>query len=292
MSLDVKRILDSTGEFRTRAHSFGELLREAFVGHFVLCSFVGMFPLWFMAQPFIVETELQVPAGWMGIVVGCLLNGAIVTGVTWLFHRFWTWRYAYGLQARRAGGVLLTVAFLSGALDVFFFLVWWALAGLTLLMIGLVIHHIRAFGRRAVRILRPDAYPVWEDIGYLLHVFVTLLAAFTLINATLAMFALNLEFQAFSFQGETHAGGLIDALYFTIVTMTTLGFGDIYPVSAAAKLVVALECLTSYFVFALMLGILTRGILPTSDKVNGGESDSEESGEAGPRGNTTGEPER
>ena len=298
MSLDVKQILDRSGEFRLRAHSFGELLRAAFVGHFVLCSFVGMFPVWFMAQPFIRKTGLHVPAGW--IVVGCLLNGAILTGVTWLFHRFWTWRYAYGLHTRKAGGVLLTLAFLSGALDVFCFLVPWALAGLTLLTIVLVVHHIRAFGHRAVRILRPDAYPGWEDIGYLFHVFLTLLAAFTLINATLAVFAFNMKFQAFSFQGETHLGGLIDALYFTIGTMTTLGFGDIYPVSAVAKLVVALECLTSYFVFALMIGILTKGILPEGGKVSGGGNDSEkaprpdtrDSNEAGPRGNTTGEPER
>ena len=44
--------------------------------------------------------------------------------------------------------------------------------------------------------------------------------------------------------------------------MTTLGFGDITPVTADAKLVVALEVVIAYLMFALLIGTITRGILP------------------------------
>ena len=55
---------------------------------------------------------------------------------------------------------------------------------------------------------------------------------------------------------------LADYLYFSVVVMTTLGFGDIYPATTAARIIVAMQCLTSYVMFALMIGIITRGILP------------------------------
>jgi voltage-gated potassium channel len=99
-------------------------------------------------------------------------------------------------------------------------------------------------------------------------------AAFTLINATLTMIGIyEPRFQAFSWQGGEQWEGMIDSLYLTIVLMTTLGFGDIYPVSQVAKLLVSLQCLTSYLVFALMIGILTRGIASRREE---GEKDDPE----------------
>ncbi len=59
---------------------------------------------------------------------------------------------------------------------------------------------------------------------------------------------------------------MINALYFSVVVMTTLGFGDIVPLTPDAKMVVVLQCLTSYIMFALMIGILMRGIV-SSDEV-------------------------
>ena len=57
---------------------------------------------------------------------------------------------------------------------------------------------------------------------------------------------------------------LADYLYFAIVVMTTLGFGDIYAATTAVRLIVALQCLTSHIMFGLMIGIITLGILPTA----------------------------
>lgn len=41
----------------------------------------------------------------------------------------------------------------------------------------------------------------------------------------------------------------MDALYFSTVTQTTLGFGDIVPIHGVSKVVVMLQCIT---VFALL----------------------------------------
>lgn len=42
--------------------------------------------------------------------------------------------------------------------------------------------------------------------------------------------------------------------------MVTAGYGDIVPHTPMAKLVVVMECLTSYVMLGLMIGIVSRGV--------------------------------
>ena len=53
-----------------------------------------------------------------------------------------------------------------------------------------------------------------------------------------------------------------DSIYFTVITMTTIGYGDITPVSAAGKIFVALEGFFGFFLFALAASIILRRIWP------------------------------
>jgi len=46
---------------------------------------------------------------------------------------------------------------------------------------------------------------------------------------------------------------LLDLLYFSIVTYTTVGYGDIAPVAPAAKLISVLEIMTAFVVIVFML---------------------------------------
>ena len=53
-----------------------------------------------------------------------------------------------------------------------------------------------------------------------------------------------------------------DALYFSTITLTTLGFGYITPTTQILRLVVAAEGLFGFFLFALLASMLFRKIAP------------------------------
>lgn len=61
--------------------------------------------------------------------------------------------------------------------------------------------------------------------------------------------------------GATNAKSLGDAVYFAVVTFTTLGYGDILPVSALGKGLAILEVVIGYLMGGLLVAILTRKVL-------------------------------
>ena len=69
--------------------------------------------------------------------------------------------------------------------------------------------------------------------------------------------AANID-MAFNF--GTDIEGILDAIYFVLITMTTVGYGDIYPHTSLARIIVGLECLTSYILLGIMIGIISRGV--------------------------------
>lgn len=56
--------------------------------------------------------------------------------------------------------------------------------------------------------------------------------------------------------GPSQPDSFASALYFSIVTMTTLGFGDIAPLTGCARILVAFEALFGIFMLAILLGVL------------------------------------
>ncbi|MFD0348110.1 potassium channel family protein [Kitasatospora aburaviensis] len=52
----------------------------------------------------------------------------------------------------------------------------------------------------------------------------------------------------------------LDALYFTIVTMSTVGYGDITPAGQAPRLVVMLQIAYNFVFLAAAAGVLSRQI--------------------------------
>ena len=57
-----------------------------------------------------------------------------------------------------------------------------------------------------------------------------------------------------------------DALYFSLVTITTVGFGDITPITKAGRFVVMIIVLSSIFLIPVYLASLLRSFISTSDK--------------------------
>ncbi len=47
----------------------------------------------------------------------------------------------------------------------------------------------------------------------------------------------------------------IDSIYYSFVTMTTLGYGDIYPASALTKMLATGQTLAGMFMFAVVIGL-------------------------------------
>jgi inward rectifier potassium channel len=55
---------------------------------------------------------------------------------------------------------------------------------------------------------------------------------------------------------DVHPGSFLDAFYFSVQTMGTIGYGDMYPISRAANLVVVSEAVVSLIVSALVTGLV------------------------------------
>ena len=54
---------------------------------------------------------------------------------------------------------------------------------------------------------------------------------------------------------------LIDAFYMTIITVATVGFGEVHPLSDAGKIFTALLIMTSFGIFAYSISLITRYIV-------------------------------
>jgi Ion channel len=54
----------------------------------------------------------------------------------------------------------------------------------------------------------------------------------------------------------------VDSLYFTVITLTTIGYGDITPTTTLGKLIVSGEGITGFVLFATLASMVYRKILP------------------------------
>lgn len=257
----------------SRSGARWRLLRRLFFSHFVLCSFLGLFSLE------VIDHLLGDNRGWTAFIpydillMVSLVNGVIVAALVWLFHlrrekRLQKWeRFVDPRPQERQYQLFASlIGFICGTLDVWFFLAYWGLLALTVITLAMVILHIRKFLRKVVYLLNPERLPTWRDVGELAHVYATMLAAYTLITASLTFLHAHVKGAPAAFVFPAEPKSIIDSLYFCIVVMTTLGFGDIYPQTLDARIIVSMECLTSYIMFGLMIGIITRGIVARSGK--------------------------
>lgn len=78
----------------------------------------------------------------------------------------------------------------------------------------------------------------------------------------LVLVAFPLTYYVLAVSGTDHIAGMatrIDALYVTTVTMTTVGFGDIVPVSQAAQALETLQLEFNVAFIALVAGLNRQG---------------------------------
>jgi len=99
--------------------------------------------------------------------------------------------------------------------------------------------------------------------GALASVF-TLAVAYILISATL-MF--NMEPDSF--------GDFFDAVYWSCLTLTTVGYGDIYPVTDLGRFIAMISSFFGIAMVAMPSGIITAGIMNELNKDKGNEEEDE-----------------
>jgi hypothetical protein len=60
---------------------------------------------------------------------------------------------------------------------------------------------------------------------------------------------------------EGKVEGIVDAFYFTVITMTTLGFGDITPVTTIGKILISIQAIAGFSVVSVALaGVANKAI--------------------------------
>lgn len=79
---------------------------------------------------------------------------------------------------------------------------------------------------------------------------------FALMNTIIYFSIVNLSLKDYIFQNGKVAS-ILDSLYFSIVTFTTLGYGDITPISASGKVLISVEVLWGVIIMTQFLGAIT-----------------------------------
>jgi voltage-gated potassium channel len=245
------------------------LFIRVWLTHFVPAFFAGAVTLLTLKD---LPVPRMIPADWTGDMIKAALNGAAVALLVLLFHhgrnrrirRYWADVMAAYTGTRLRCAVL--VGFLAGAADILLTLSEWGVLFLAVLVLSVLIWNLRAFTRRSVSLLRPGSGVTWSDVSELLRIYLATLIGFTLVNAAVdGLHVLAGAAPPFDFAA---AGGelFLNALYYTVVTMTTLGFGDIVPRTWDGKVLLIIQSLLSYFMFAFMIGIITRGVTSTRER--------------------------
>ena len=245
-------------------------IADLFLNHFIPSIFIGALFLDFIeegAHPLINDLITNKDA--LSYLIVAALNGLVTAAIIFLAQLLRDRRYRkkkrYFFSKPLDQSERLKVAginFISGLSVTSLIFSAWGLPVVILIMTVVVIH-LNRFAHSIAHMLRPGRAITWENVGYLMQIYLTMLIAFAMINLTVQWISDIIPGAPTAFNALRGHHVILNSLYFTISMMTTVGFGDIHPVSPLAKICVALECLTSYFMFALIIGAITRGVAQT-----------------------------
>ena len=131
---------------------------------------------------------------------------------------------------------------------------------------------------RLLRILRiAKIFKYYEPLQIVLEVFKKKVSVLlTVVGFALfyifvtALFMFNVEQSVNPETGELFFDDFFDALYWSTCTLTTVGYGDIYPISDIGRVVSMISALVGIAIIALPSGIITAGYMEeVNERKNG-----------------------
>ncbi len=123
----------------------------------------------------------------------------------------------------------------------------------------------RAF--RILRILKAVRY--WKTVKLIRGVFVRQKKPLLTGGAFAVAYILLSALVIFNVEPDTF-NSYFDAVYWATVSLTTMGYGDIYPVTSAGRVITMLSSFFGIAIIALPAGIVTAGFM---EEVNGKKKD-------------------
>lgn len=233
-------------------------LKSVFIHDFNLCFFLSLIIL-AVYQDFTGQYIISDHTHYFKYILLPVINGLLTIIPALLLNTFFrNRRYTkrYYTKNRRD---LTLVAFLAGFLSIYITVSNTYTYIISLFIIFLAYKNIMDFSRLLIKLLEPRKMATPKDIGEFANFFINLVITFAVINLSINSIHYNFELNpAFNFQKG--GASIIDAIYFSIITMTTVGYGDLIPYNVIGRAVVGLECLTSYLMLGIMISIVTRGI--------------------------------
>ena len=132
--------------------------------------------------------------------------------------------------------------------------------------IGLiVIFTLLAIGRTLKRFISTLQKPYHKE-----NLHIVLSSIFAVITFFAAIYSVIFTLISGSFHGldiGSHLDRTINVIYYSIITFTMVGYGDIYPIASIAKIVVSIETM-AFFIFFVILTTNRRTFFKSKDDSN------------------------